>query len=342
MFGAIGSLVSAMLAAQAQNNATNVDWANLQETKRNNAFNKEQALSTRVDAEGNKLYWDQERQQWTTDPTPTTKKIIDYDQSEQIKQLTQDATQNREASQRKDARSREGDAAFQTSFNDYRYRNKPEEAAYVGKAENSALTSYRSGLDQAAQVLAGQALRTGGPTDFAKVLNSTGDTFARNYANLMAGARSQGQSDYHADTSANDKAMTDELGIYKGIADDTDQLGIDTTNPTAAMSAQQSDALKTLISTITSGTGQLQSANNQLAGDLGKSPTIDLSGLDSMMTNAGNQSNQLKIAGINAQNRLDIANTRGDTALQRLYAQAALKNGGFVNPAVGITSSSIY
>ena len=111
LLGLAGSVAGAGMQMGAQQDANNINWANLFETKRANAAAEELQRASRQDALGNLIHYTPGIG-WQIDTTPLTKSILSAQQKEQLASLSQDAPRNRAAAERMDARSKTADAAY--------------------------------------------------------------------------------------------------------------------------------------------------------------------------------------------------------------------------------------
>lgn len=283
MFGAIGSLVSALLGAGAQQNATNLGYAQLNETKRDNRFKQDLATSDQPDAYGDVLKYNKAAKRWEIDLTPLTQSILGAQQKEQLANLTEDAPRNRAAAVRQDRRSQQAADAFETAFNNYRYRPQKSKGAYEGEAVSRALNAQKSGIDQVASILARQALRTGNSGDYASIFKQAADSYANSLAGAIARGKAAGDQSYNSDRSADNANAQQELNFYRGVADDTQNTPVQDPSIGNNLTSQGQSALNRLIQTVSGNQSALSSAYGNLESIVGRSPSINLSGLDSLL-----------------------------------------------------------
>lgn len=286
----LGSVISAMLAANAQDNANQVNYANLAETKRSNRFKEDLATSSKEDGFGNKVVYDPAARAWKIIETPITKDILGEQQKEQLAQLTEDAPRNRAAAEARDRRAKMGADAFEEAFNNYRYRPQKSEGAFEGEAVSDALNSRRAGLDEAASVLARQVLRQGNNGNYAAIFKALDDAYAGSLDNAIAAGKARGRAAFQTAQGDADGALKD-LGFYQRVADDTTDSPVSFSDLGSSLGNDQSSAINQLINTIASNQTAYSSASDQLAAGLARSPSINLSGLDSLFSGGGKKKN---------------------------------------------------
>ena len=278
----LGSVISAMLAASAQDNANQVNYANLAETKRSNKFKEDLSTSSQEDGFGNQIVYDPNARAWKIIKTPITNDILGAQQKEELASLTQDAPRNRADAVAKDRRAGMGADAFEEAFNNYRYRPVKSEGSYEADAVNDALTSRRAGLDQAASVLARQVLRAGNPSDYASVFRGADDAYAGSLDQAISRGKQTGRAAFQQD-QGNDQNARADINMFQNVADDTTTAPVAHSDLGTSLGNDQKQAIQQLIGTVASNQSAYSNASDQLAAGLGKSPTINLGGLDNMM-----------------------------------------------------------
>lgn len=279
----LGALVSgAGIAAQAgaQQDANNINWMNLFETKRSNRKAESLARSTRRDAYGNELEYI-EGLGWVPRLTESTKKILSGEQRERIKNLNEDAPRARASAVRMDKRSQMADDEFEKVFNEYKFRPKRNEEAYVSDTTQQLLNSRRKGLDEAAALLAKQLMRTGGSSQIANIYKQADDAYAGSLEETMLKGKMAGRQQFNADESADLGRRTDELGFLKGIADTTNDTPAKMSNFNSEITGRSDAALEGLVNAIRSSQGATSNAMGRLATSVGQSP--DFGGLASAL-----------------------------------------------------------
>lgn len=282
IFGALAGLAGAGLQFGAQQNANNINWMNLFETKRRNRETEKLAKSSRRDAYGNLLKYTP-GVGWEIDVTPMTEAILGHQQKEELTSLREDAPRNRAAAERMDVRSKAGDEEFQKRFNEFKYRPRTTEAVETADATQTLLNARRKGLDEASAVLGRQLMRTGGSSELASVYKQANDQYAKSLEDAMLEGKRLGRQAYNEKEGSDLQRLTSELGFLKNIADTT------TTSPVAnpqignQLTGRADDAMSQLVAAIQSGHGPSQAAHNQLASGLSKS-YLDLSGVASLLS----------------------------------------------------------
>lgn len=282
LLGAGVGLADALLGADAQQDANNINWMNLFETKRRNRETEKLAKSSRRDAYGNLLKYTPGIG-WEIDTTPMTESILGAQQKEELESLRKDAPRNRLAAERMDRRSQAADEEFQKKFKQFKYRPQKSEQAEIGDATQQLLRARRKGLDESSAMLSRQLMRTGGSSELASVYKQSNDQYAQSLVDAMLQGKRLGKESYNQQQQTDMQNMGGELNFLKGIADQT------TTSPVAQpqignqLTQRSDNALSQLIQAIMAGHGPSQSAHNQLASGLANSG-LDLSGVASMLS----------------------------------------------------------
>lgn len=281
IFGALASLAGAGLQFGAQQNANNINWMNLFETKRRNRETEKLAKASRRDAYGNLLKYTP-GVGWEIDTTPMTSAILGAQQKEELESLRTDAPRNRAAAERMDRRSQMGDDEFQKRFNEFRFRPRTTEAVETADATQTLLNARRKGLDEASAILGRQLMRTGGSSELAGVYKQANDQYAKSLEDAMLEGKRIGRQTFQEKEGNDLQRFMSELGFLKNVADTT------TTSPVAnpqignQLTGRADDALQQLVAAVQSGHGPSQAAHRQLADGLSRS-YLDLSGVANLL-----------------------------------------------------------
>lgn len=283
LLGAGASVFGAMSQRGAAQDANNINWMNLFETKRRNRAEEALAKSSRKDAYGNTLKYTP-GVGWEIDTTPMTAAILGSQQNEELRQLREDAPRNRLAAVRKDARSRLGDEEFTKQFNEFRFRPKQTEEGAISDATQSLLHSRKKGMDEASAMLARQLMRTGNSSQLSNVYKTANDQYAGSLADAILKGKELGRGNYRRNEAADLANRTGELGFLKGIADDSghSNVGMPGQGYNAALSGRADNAQAALMQAMQHGTSSLQQANNALSRSAGQTG-LDLSGVASAL-----------------------------------------------------------
>ncbi|HWV46788.1 MAG TPA: hypothetical protein VN039_12360 [Nitrospira sp.] len=288
--GIIASLLGVAAQAQAENDQKNLGYANLFETKRENREREKLAESSQTDAYGNKIYYDPLTRAWKIQSTPTTKNILDAEQSEQLKSLTSDAARNRSAAIRKDQRAQQANDLFTQALTDYKYRPQQSEADYVGDATKEALLSRRAGAAEAAAAVNKALIRAGNGSQIPAVFNAARDADANEFEQTLLGAKRQGEQDFLNIGGAKDQKAQQQIDFLRSIADDTSDSPIHFGNENDTLANRSSGALSQLLSVLAQDSANRQGAVGPLMDALGRSP--DFSGLGSALGRLGSMGGQ--------------------------------------------------
>lgn len=279
---AIGGIIAALLSAAAQSKAAddqkNLGYANLFETKRENRNREKLAESSQTDAYGNKTYYDPLTRSWKIGTTKTTKNILDAEQNEQLKSLTEDATRNRDANVRKSKRSAAADEEFMKAFTDYKYRPQKSEADYIGDATREALLSRREGAAQAAADVNQALIRMGNGSQVPGVFKAARDADANEFEQTLLGAKRQGESDFLNFEGAKNSKDQQQLEFLRSIADDTSDSPVRFGNENATLAGSESNALSQLLQVLAQNSSNRQGAIGPLMEALGRVPDFSAIG----------------------------------------------------------------
>jgi len=268
---------------KAKQDANNINWASLFETKRANRATENMAKSSRRDAYGNLLKYTP-GVGWEIDTTPMTEAILGSQQNEELRNLREDAPRNRAAAERLDTRSKMGAEEFQKKFNEFRFRPKVSESEDISDTTNTLLSARRKGMDEASSLLARQLIRTGGSSELAGMYKSADDNYAKTLQDAMLEGKRLGSA-RNRERNANDLSnMGGELKLLQGIADDTATTPVG--NPggqmNQALTGRSDAALQQLVQAMQRSIGSNQNAAAQLAQGVGNSG-MDTNGLASIL-----------------------------------------------------------
>lgn len=285
----ITSLLGLASQAGAQADQRNLDWANLFETKRTNRKNEQLATSSRKDAYGNEVYYDPVFG-WQIKSTPMTKGILDAEQSETLKSLTEDAGRNRNAAVRRDDRSKMADEEFEKQFNNYKYKPRPTEAEFIADATGEATLAQKLASDSAAAMTNRALMRQGNTSNVPAVFNAARDAEAKNFTQTLLGGKRQGRQDYQNYLAADDGADQQELGFLEGLASGTTSMPQRFTNMNAELGNEAQGALDRLMQTLSLGDASRSAAMGRVSQSAGQSP--DFSQLAALFKSLGNEGKQ--------------------------------------------------
>jgi hypothetical protein len=165
---------------------------------------------------------------WQHILTDMTGRIISGQRREELKQLTEDAPRNRAAAVRKDDRSKSANDEYEKLFNEYKYRNKPNEKVMQADALKAMMDARQRGSSEAAAMVARQLMRQGG--DKAAITNlykNTAQTLADTYAEAAVRAKRQGTEDFLSRLKVDEGTIKSDLDFLREIANDTTTSPVD-------------------------------------------------------------------------------------------------------------------
>ena len=225
--GAAVAGVGAVLQYRAQQEANQIAWRNLyfqqQQARRQNRL----AEASRSDIYGNKTGWNDLTGEWENELTPITQQIVDAEQSEQLKVLTEDAARNRATRERQERRSKMAGPVFDRLLAEYQFTgpgtsSKPTEAEFV----RSGLLARDEGVGQAKDTLMRQALRMGRGQDIAKIINEADQLLGKSMEQTILQGKQLGKQEYRAQVGAHENKYLPALAEMGAIANKVDQVPI--------------------------------------------------------------------------------------------------------------------
>jgi hypothetical protein len=281
MIGALLSagagLFSSIMQAKAQQQANNINWQSVLETKRSNRKQEGLQTATRKDAYGNALVYTP-GVGWEYDLTGSTRGILDAEQRERTANLTKDAPRNRAAAERMDERSQEANDAWKTAFNKYKYRTEPSEEEAIADTRQTLLNSRRRGLDEAANLLSKQLLRTGSSSNIGRVYKDAANQYADSLQDVDLKAKELGGQKYRQNRDSDMAAIMSELNNLRGVADQTTTSPVNFSSFNQDLTGRADTATQQLASTLASGSSATRQALAQYAQGV-RGSAIDISGI---------------------------------------------------------------
>jgi hypothetical protein len=219
------------------------------------------ARASTTDANGNTIRYNEGMNAWETEVAPLIKAILDSQNKEQYKSLTEDAPMQREARKRKDARSRSAGTEYDEKFAKRTNRNERSEEDYQADA---VLSSARK-RNSVPPSLFTAAVRTGNPKALQQLVAAARGQEG-SLSDTLNTARETGTGSYLKDRAMRDQVDFGELGQLKGIADDTDSPGIANNNSAEMLAGRQQGAMAQLINAIQQGSSSVSGALGNAAG----------------------------------------------------------------------------
>lgn len=274
LLGAGVGLAEALMGMGARQDATNLQYLNLYETRRANRKQEAETrrvndliealqTATRSDALGNKTSYNRGANAFETDLTPLTQAILDNQQNEQLRQFTEDAPRNRAAAERQDRRSQMADNEFERRFNEYRFRPQQSEAASISEATEELLRARREGLRDAQGDIATTLLRQGNSSNLPAVTGEISERYSDSLRDAILEGKRVGSQRYREREAADQSQLLTELSQLRGMADDVTTSPVGRSNAAEQLTGRADHALQALVSA-------LQSGGNNLANVIGQ------------------------------------------------------------------------
>jgi hypothetical protein len=280
--GSVAGIASAIMQANAQADARNLNYLNLFEQKRQAREREALAKATRSDAHGNKVEY-LDGQGFVTKVTPFTKAILNSQQKEQLAQFRDDAPRVRGAAERMDKRAVQADEVYGDKFNQYRYGREKSEKEYIAEAIRNTIDSRRENKNTGAnELLSRSAMRLGNSGAAANLYKAAQESSTQQtLSEAIAEAKRQGTQQFLAEKGAKTSATFGELNNLRSIADAVMAGNMNWDSENAALSGRQDGALNGLIQTNAANSQAVGGAYGSAADAAGKSP--DLGGLISSL-----------------------------------------------------------
>lgn len=244
-FAAIAGLASALFPDNTQNQLLGMQISEQKNARRNA---ERMAKSTRKDANGNVTRYS-ESEGWITEAAPLIKAILDAQNKEQLKGFTEDAPRARDASVRKDNRSKAAGAEYDEKFAQRTRRNERSEGDYQAEAILSAARKQRKGAPNG---LYTNALRSGNPA-MVKAAAAAGNGAEGDLTDAINAARKTGTGEFLSERSQRDQVDFGELGQLGAVANGTDPANLTASGANEQLAGEQGNAIQQLMAAIQQG-----------------------------------------------------------------------------------------
>lgn len=288
MFGAIGSIISALAGSAAQNAGLQFDYQNLAFQKDNAKKQYGLATAARTDAYGNEQSFDQLLKKWNIKLTPTQEAILRAGEHEQKLSLTEDAQRNRELRRRQETRSLEADRDYNDARTGWRYDQPQSEGAIRGE-QQLLLGLDREDRTRGNQAgLMRQAMRLGRGGDIPSIIKAIAQQGGAGMGGDLIKARTGALAESQAREAGHRQKYLPAMQQFAQVQDDIGQAGQKYSTVPQEMGAQQSDMIQTILQSLTNESGQVGDAYKSIAARLASGGlNLDLGGLDSMFGGGG-------------------------------------------------------
>ncbi len=260
-----------------QNTANAINWRAVMEQARANRKQEQLQTADRADAYGNKLVYTP-GVGWEYKLTGSTKGILDAEQRERLTNLREDAPRNRAAAERMDTRSQTADEEYKKRFNEYKYRPEKTEAEYVNDTRQTLLNSRKRGLDEAANAMSKQLLRTGNSSNVGKVYKQAANEYADTLQDVELNAKRLGSQQFRSDRDSDDNAFMKELQMLLGTSNQTTTSPVNFSGFNEQLTGRADQALQQLSQALAQGSQASQRALANYSQGVGNT-SLDLSGI---------------------------------------------------------------
>jgi len=282
LIGGITGLIGAMMQAQAQAQANQMNWRNLQFQQQQANKGNRLATATRTDAYGNKMSYDELLNEWINQLTPTQESILKAGEQEQYRTLTEDATRQREARRAQEGRSKEAGKEFDKALVGYRYDQPPSEGKAQADLVQSLLINRQKGLGEGLKALTGQAQRLGRGADIPKLLQQADQLFGESLEDVTLKGKQAGSALASSQRAEHENRYGGALDRFATLADRINPVTPRYSDaPTSQANVQEAMA-RAIQAAIGNSSANVGNAYTNLATGLARSP--DLSGIASALS----------------------------------------------------------
>lgn len=267
-FAAIAALTNGLLGIGQTNTQNKLLGMQISDARTRDRQNTRFAKATQVDALGNTTRYDEGTNSFISEAAPLVKAILDAQNKEQYKTLTEDAPRAREASKRKDNRSKSASAEYDKKFSARTGRFDRGEADFQADAVLSAARKRNS----VPPSLFTAAIRSGNPNALAQ-LTAAARSNEGDFTDTLNSAKTAGTEAYLKDKSMRDQVDFSELGQLRSVADGTDPAQMQYNNTNENLTGQRESAVQRLMAAIQGGGSAVQGALGNAASNY-KAPNI--------------------------------------------------------------------
>lgn len=270
--------VQALMSLQNMMNSSSLASQNL-------AFQRQQAdkqerlsQATRVDAYGNKQYYDPASNTWKTQLSPMQQAIQDAGQTEQYRSLTEDAQRNRQARKRQSDAASDAVSPFNQAVTEY--LNNPVQSEGSIRNDLSTLGAL-AGQDQAKTnqgALIMQALRLGRGGDIPSIIKGVDDASGKGISTNLLNARQQALQEHSARETQRNNAYLPAIQQWQSLINNGGGgAALNTQSQSQALDNMQSQQASGMLQALQSANSNINSAASTATTASGKTP--DFSGL---------------------------------------------------------------
>jgi len=258
-YQAIATLGSGILGALTGNDDARLDLEQqrLNEARRAREQQYNLLTSDRKDAHGNVTRFTEGRG-FETILAPLIQEIVNAQNMERHKSLTQDAKRNRDSRNRRDDRSIRADELYNEKLTDYEYSPELNEDDFKAEAIREALLTYNKGEGDMGQV-ARQAIRSGNTSAIGQ-FQSANAGGPQALMKAIFDAKRAGSGRYHGEKQAKTASEFGEMNQLRNAANDTGEAPLRFGNDADKATAQSNSALQQLSSAMMQGSSGVQSA----------------------------------------------------------------------------------
>lgn len=272
---ALATALTGLLGAGAAGASNDLAYAQLAESRRRAAEEERIATAGRTDAYGNRQRYNPATNTWETDLTPTQEEIVRAGETEQRRNLLEDAPRNRAIREALARYGKDAQGDYDKAYSDYKYGGPRSEDAIRGDLEDLYASQAVDRGRQGAAPLTAQLLRSRRGALLPNALRVTDNNLGANLTDIILNARKGAQSEY-----------AQRAGQHEQL---------------------QGGRLNNIISRASLGGDvpvSFSGAPERLAGEQGKMSSDLLSALNSIMSNSNSAGfNASKIVG---NNKLDL------------------------------------
>jgi hypothetical protein len=270
----LGGILGGIAQAQANAQATQLGYAQLQFAKEQAKKEYDLATSARSDAYGNTVSYDDILHKWITKLSGSQEQLLKLGEHEQTQSLTDDAPRQRLARQRAGERAYAAETDYNTAQSGYRYDQPPSEKAIFGE-----LATLLSGAQQQREKtvkngLGIQAQRMGNGASIPSIIKASNDYAGAQLPDTLLQARNAAFSESQSRDKAHDSKYLPELEHFAQVEDAVGNGPLYFSNKNDETQNTQGAMLNAIASALSSGGAGVQNAYSNLASLTSRAPSF--------------------------------------------------------------------
>lgn len=285
--GGIQALANFALQNRARNEQMALGRESLDFQKDQAREGRELATSTRTDAYGNEVSYDNILKKWNVTLTPQQEAILRAGEREQLLSLTEDAERNRNTARRAERRAVQADDIVDLLMAEYQYQRPPSEGAIRDELSGLLATTNQVETERAKDILGGQALRTNNSAALPGIIAAFEQAFPERVAQNELRAREGARAESASRNASHENIYQNAIRALSSLSQSVPAMGQHFSATPGQTQNVMSQAIAQLMNAVQSGSAGVGNAYAQLTSAAGNAPQIDLSGIQSGLSNLG-------------------------------------------------------